>query len=326
MDGFCLAVGRFVSRHRLRGRGCTRGAGGYAGTALGGATPEPGAPTATPEPRSGSEVDSTPEPRSGSGPTTKPADPRDEEPTPAEACAGLCWDEVFPARASAWHGRRRGVLPEMAGVNERIGRAGYDELGTFTTYFTMSVPLSIDHFMLLAQVGSPRFRATTRPTGRVLAWHAFGRLVDHASRGARHLPVRGHRHRFGDAHARPNHPTRRELRQRALRLPRACELDALAFVGTTGMAAELLVGSHRRPSHPWECLHRRPPGRGGLLTASDWSLGPGLGSVPDGPRPPLGGYFGSSTPGFDSERADARRGTRAPWRRGAAGRFLDFVF
>jgi hypothetical protein len=257
--------------------------------------PRPVAADATQGPVGPTDVAATPNPGSATEPPAGSAD----EPTTAEACAGPCWDEVF-RRSSLGFGMGVGVayLPEMAGVNERIGRAGYDELAAFTSYFTMSVPLSIDHFMLLAQVRLTSVSSDDETT-RYESLH--GMLSAGWSITPPELlaiyPFAG----IGIASATltlgQTTPLGASFDSVLAGSHGPLELDALALVGTTGMAAELLVA--RTDDHPTRGIFIGARlGVTATFTASDWSLGSGLGSVPDGPRPPLGGYFAELNAGL----------------------------
>jgi hypothetical protein len=211
-----------------------------------------------------------------------------------EACGSGCCDcDAIFRGSTLGFGMGVGIsnIAEMDAVNARLARAGASELDAYAPYLSLSVPVSLKRLVVLTEVRLATLGGSDDSSGldTVHATMAVGYSLTSPETlalypfvglglGAATLSV---------GRAGPLAPSfDRALTQSSGPL----ELRTLAFLGTVGIGGELLIA--RTEDHPTRGLFAAA--RTGLtvsFVSSDWSMGD-VGSLSDGPRAPLSGFFG----------------------------------
>lgn len=209
-------------------------------------------------------------------------------------CAEMCdGDEAFH-RSTVGFGVALGIsqIYEIDGINHRLALAGVDELSEVGAHVSFSIPMTIERFVLLTQIRFLRLGAPGDDTrlNTYLGTFSFGYSLtppEHLALypfaglgvGAAELTV-----------GRPG-PVGANFDQALAQTRGGVDLSTIAFLGTVGVAADLLLA--RSADHPTRgvFLGARTGFTAGLLH-SDWSLGPEEGDVADGPPAPMSGFYG----------------------------------
>jgi hypothetical protein len=206
---------------------------------------------------------------------------------------GCDWDEIFH-RSALGFGMGVGIssIAEMGGLNARLTRAGASELAAYAPYLSLSVPLSIRRFVVLTEVRLAAVSATD-DTAKLQTVHATV-AVGYSLTAPELLalcPLVGLGVGSATLSVGRAGPLTPSFDQALLQGSGPLELSTLAFLGTMGIDGELLIA--RTDDHPTRGLFAAA--RAGLTVNflnSDWSLG-GIGTLADGPRAPLSGFFGA---------------------------------
>lgn len=221
----------------------------------------------------------------------------DEEPGEdadgGEPLVAPCDPEGAFHRSTLGFGLGMGIayLPELDGINHRLARAGVEELPTFAPYLSLAVPASLGRLMALAQLRLTSASAEQDGASfdTLHATLAVGYSLTPPETLALY-PFVG----LGIGAAELTIGTGGSLVpsfDRALtESSGALELSSLAMLGTAGMGADLLLA--RVDDHPTRGLFASARvGVTAAFVSTDWSFGSGRGSLPDGPRSPLGGMY-----------------------------------
>jgi len=216
-----------------------------------------------------------------------------EEAAPSETVAAPCDPEGAFHRSTLGFGLGIGIayLPELGGINQRLLRAGLGELPTFAPYLSLAVPASYGRLVALAQL---RLTGASAEVGdssldTVHATLAVGYSLTPPETLAIY-PFVGLGIGAADLTVGSAGPLVPSFDRALTESSGALEVSSLAMIGTAGMGADLLLA--RVDDHPTRGLFASA--RVGVTASfvhSDWSLGSEQGSLPDGPRPPLGGLY-----------------------------------
>jgi hypothetical protein len=220
----------------------------------------------------------------------QPVDPPGE----ASACADGCCDcEAIFHRSTLGFGMGVGIssLAEIDGLNARLARVGASELRGYAPYLSLSIPLSLERVIVLTEVrlASVGGSDDTSSLDTVHATVAFGYSLTPPETLALY-PFVGLGLGSATLSVGRAGPLAPGFDQALGQSTGPLVLDTLAFLGTVGLGGELLVA--RMDDHPTRGLFAAArTGLGVSFLHSDWSLGD-VGSLRDGPRPPLSGFFG----------------------------------
>jgi hypothetical protein len=212
----------------------------------------------------------------------------------APACAEGCCDcEAIFHRSTLGFGMGIGIssLAEIDGVNARLARVGASELRGYAPYLSLSIPLSLQRWIVLTEVRLATLGGSddTSSLDTVHATMAVGYSLTSPETLALY-PFVGLGLGSATLSIGRAGPLAPSFDQALGQSTGPLVLDTLAFLGTVGIGGELLIA--RTEDHPTRGLFAGA--RTGLTVSflnSDWSLGD-VGSLADGPPAPLSGFFG----------------------------------